>query len=292
MPTALQTDRHMLTQLRDRSCATTPDSARLTPMREPFAPKPGPVVFLSDAHLGAPTGPAERAAWLVQFLEGLPRRIGGLLIVGDLFDFWFEYRHAIPKAHFQVCRVLAEITRSGVPVLYFGGNHDFWAGSYLRDEIGLQVTDGPATLEIQGRRIFVAHGDGLGSGDIGYRMLKAILRNKVCIALYRWIHPDIGVPLAYRISTVSRRHTLPREILLAKLLREIARPRLKEEHDAVVIGHVHDPVHLRSPSGEFLILGDWIDNFTYAVLEDGRFSLRRFHHDREPENLPVEDAPE
>jgi UDP-2,3-diacylglucosamine hydrolase len=261
-------------------------------MNTTFAPKPGPVIFISDAHLGARTGPEQRAAWLVRFLESLPDGIGGLLIVGDLFDFWFEYRHAIPKAHFSVCRALAEITRSGVPVLYFGGNHDFWAGSYLRDELGLLVADGPQSLEIQGRRIFVAHGDGMGSGDIGYRLLKAILRNRVCIALYRWIHPDLGVPIAHRISSISRRHTLPREVLLPKLVRDIARPHLAEGHDAVVIGHVHEPVHLRLPNGEFLILGDWIENFTYATLEQGRFALLRFHADGETELLSAEDLAE
>ncbi len=253
-----------------------------------FHPKEGPVVVVSDAHLGAPTGPSERADWLAAFLESLPGKIGGLLVLGDLFDFWFEYRHAIPKGHFRICRALAEITRQGVPALYFGGNHDFWAGTYLRDELGLLIADGPTCLEIDGLKIFVAHGDGLGRGDLGYRILKRILRNRLCIALYRSIHPDIGIPIGYRVSSLSRRHTEPRELLLPRLYRQIARPRLADGHDVVMIGHIHEPTHLRSDGGEFLIVGDWIENFTYATIEEGRLALFRHRPGEEPERLPVE----
>ncbi len=258
-------------------------------MFESFGERPGPVVFVSDAHLGAPAGPLERARWLVTLLEGFVGSVGGLLIVGDLFDFWFEYRHAIPKGHFPVLRALAEIARTGVPCLYFGGNHDFWAGSYLRDEIGLTVAQEPRSFQIQSRRIFVAHGDGLGQGDNGYRALKRLLRNRAAIALYRSVHPDIGIPFAYRVSALSRRHTEPREVLIPKLARDIAVPELRRGHDAVVIGHVHEPTHLRLPSGEFLIIGDWIENFTYAVLEEGKLALRRFRPPGgPPETLAVE----
>lgn len=260
-------------------------------MFERFGDAAGPVVFVSDAHLGAPTGPPERAAWLAAFLETLPGRIGGLLVVGDLFDFWFEYRHAIPKGHFRVCRALHEIVRTGVPCLYFGGNHDFWAGSYLEHEIGLSVSQTPRSFTIQNRKLFVAHGDGLGKGDLGYRFIKKVLRNRACIALYRSIHPDIGIPFAYSFSALSRKHTEPREVLVPKLYRDIALPHLAEGHDAVVIGHVHEPTHMRTPDGEFLILGDWIESMTYAVLEEGRFRLLRFLPDRDPETLAVESQP-
>ncbi|MBD3162320.1 MAG: hypothetical protein GF346_08270 [Candidatus Eisenbacteria bacterium] len=254
-------------------------------MESTFRPRPGPVVFVSDAHLGAPVGPPERTRWLIRFLETLPGRIGGLLVVGDLFDFWFEYRHAIPKGHFGVCRALSDIVRSGVPTLYFGGNHDFWAGTYLRDELGLSVSDTPQTLTMQDRRLFVAHGDGLGKGDLGYRILKKVLRNRVCIALYRSIHPDLGIPLGYRVSATSRRHTEPREVILPKLVRDIARPKLAAGHDGVVIGHIHEPVHLGLAEGEFLVIGDWLEQFTYLVLENGRFTLYRWREDGPPERI-------
>jgi UDP-2,3-diacylglucosamine hydrolase len=242
----------------------------------PFG-RPGPIYFISDAHLGAAAGPPMRTSWLVEFLEGLPDSIGGLMIVGDLFDFWFEYRHAIPKGHFRVLHALAKITSRGVPTLYFGGNHDFWVGSYLREEIGMEVAEGPRTFMIQGRKLFVAHGDGLGRGDSGYKFLKSVLRNRLCIALYRSIHPDVGIPFAYRLSEISRGHTKPRAVIIPELVRGIALPHIAEGADIVVIGHVHEPSHLRLKKGEFVIIGDWITNFTYAVLEEGKISLRAFH---------------
>lgn len=256
-------------------------------LSESFA-RTGPVIFISDAHLGAPSGDPGREERLGSFLDSLRGRIAGLMIVGDLFDFWFEYRHAIPKGHFRVLRAIADLRADDVPVLYFGGNHDFWAGTYLKEEIGIRVTDEPMTFSIQGRNVFVAHGDGLGGGDHGYKILKKILRNRLCIALYRSLHPDIGIPLAYRVSALSRRHTEPREILIPKLARDIALPRLGNGVDAVVMGHVHEPTHIRYRAGDFIVIGDWLTNFTYAALEEGTFSLCRYRPGAEPAIIPPE----
>ena len=248
----------------------------------------GTILFVSDAHLGAPWGEPMREEWLRRFLSDQRGRIAGLMIVGDLFDFWFEYRHAIPKGHFRVLRAIADLRADGVPVVYFGGNHDFWAGTYLRNEIDIDVADGPMEFQIQGRRIFVAHGDGLGGGDHGYKLMKRVLRNRLCIALYRALHPDIGIPLAYSVSALSRRHSEPREVLIPKLVRDIAVPRLASGVDAVLMGHVHEPTHIRVAGGDFIVIGDWLKNFTYAVLEDGVFSLRRFHPDGRTEPIGAE----
>lgn len=250
--------------------------------------RPGRIVFVSDAHLGAPTGDPRREEWLVQFLTSLRGNVAGLMIVGDLFDFWFEYRHAIPKGHFRILRAIADLRTDGVPVVYFGGNHDFWAGSYLEDEIGIEVADGPLEFRIQGRRLFVAHGDGLGGGDRGYKILKRVLRNRICIGLYRAIHPDVGIPFAYGVSAISRHHTEPREVLIRKIVRDVAAPRLHAGYDAVLMGHVHEPTHLKLREGDFLIIGDWITSFTYAVLEDGRFALYRVRPGSTDEIIPPE----
>jgi len=253
-----------------------------------------PVLFFSDAHLGVPGGSPHRVDWLLQLLRRARSRVSHVYILGDLFDFWFEYRHALPKGHFQFLRGVAELVESGIPVSYLAGNHDYWVGSFLENELGLTVHDDPIERTIQGRRVFLAHGDGLGKGDLGYRIMKVILRNRVCIALYRALHPDIGIPFAYRVSALSRKHTSAREVLVPKLYRDIALPHFEEGYDAVIMGHVHEPTHITvkgSPEREFVIIGDWLDNFTYAEMENGRFRLMKWNPDGEPTRVAEEPPP-
>ena len=235
----------------------------------------GPIYFVSDVHLGAKIGPEERESWLLDLLKEVPGQAGALFVLGDLFEFWFEYRHAIPKGTFRIARALADAVDSGVPVVYLGGNHDFWLGSYLRDELGVQVSLEPITVRLHGRTVHLAHGDGLGPGDNGYKVLKAVLRNPLAIAGYRSIHPDLGIPLGYGVSSLSRRHTQAREVLLPKILRDVARPRIQGEVSAMVMGHVHEPAHFRGDGRDFLIIGDWIENFTHVRMIDGEFRLLR-----------------
>jgi UDP-2,3-diacylglucosamine hydrolase len=242
---------------------------------------PGPIYFISDAHLGARAGPDDREERLLRFLATLPGRAVALFILGDLFDFWFEYAHAIPKGGFRVSRALADIVDTKVPVLHLGGNHDFWAGTYLREELGVRAFAGPIAVRLQGRTVLLAHGDGLGPGDGGYKVLKKVLRNRLAIAGFRLLHPDLGIPLARTVSTISRKHTEPREVILPKILRDVARPRLQGDVDAMLIGHVHEPAHFREEGKDFLVIGDWIESFTYARMEEGRFSLCRFENGAE-----------
>lgn len=239
------------------------------------------VYFLSDAHLGSGPDSDARSATLVARLQQMRTGTAHLYLMGDLFDFWFEYRHAIPKGHFRVLRALAELVDSGVTVDYLGGNHDFWCGSYLEREVGLRVHQTPQRVEHQGRRIFLAHGDGLGPGDLGYRLLKSVLRNRLAIGLYRLLHPDFGIPFAYRVSGISRQHTAGRETILRRLAAHVATPRYAAGDDAVVIGHIHDPLHLRDAGRrDFLIVGDWLEHFSWVRLEEGVFTLERLRGDR------------
>lgn len=235
----------------------------------------GPIYFISDCHLGAGPNTEERERRLIELLSELPGRAGGLFVLGDLFDFWFEYRHAIPKGTFRIARALAGVVDSGVPVVYLGGNHDFWVGTYLQEEVGLTMSLEPVTVRLHGRVVHLAHGDGLGPGDSGYKFLKAILRNPLAIAGFRSIHPDLGIPLGWRVSAMSRNHTKDREVLLPKILRDVARPRLRGDVEAMVMGHVHEPSHYRSNGREFLLIGDWIKNFTHVRMEEARFTLYR-----------------
>ena len=235
--------------------------------------------FISDCHLGLAGRPEERVreARLLRFLDRLEPGRDGLTIAGDLFDFWFTYDRAIPKGGFRVIARLDELRRAGMPVTFVGGNHDFWALPFLRDELGLEVADGSLVRPIQGRRFLIAHGDGLGSGDHGYKLLKRVLRNPVAIALYRLIHPDLGIRLATFTSHVSRGHQGELDPALAdRVLREVATPAFAAGHDVVVLGHLHLPT-LRETNGKALvILGDWVQHFTYLRVEGGKLSLERF----------------
>ena len=251
------------------------------------------VYFISDAHLGSGLNHDFRVRTLVEFLVRVREDASHLYVLGDLFDFWFEYRHAIPKGHFRVLRALAEVVEAGVQVSYLGGNHDFWCGTYVSREVGMEVHQHPIEVQHQGRRLFLAHGDGLGPGDTGYRILKAVLRNPLAITLYRTIHPDLGIPLAYRVSNTSRQHTAGMNVLLERMSRHVIAPRMRQGNDAVIIGHIHVPTHLIGPGPmEFLIIGDWLDHYSYVRLFGGRFYLERYQDGDAPNRLSPEPWPE
>jgi len=242
-----------------------------------------PIYFISDVHLGARVGPAERENWLLELLSEVPGRAGALFVLGDLFEFWFEYKHAIPKGTFRIARAMADVVDSGVPVIYLGGNHDFWLGSYLDQELGVRVSLEPITVRLHGRTVLLAHGDGLGPGDNGYKLPYALRRNRFAIAGFRSVHPDLGIPLGYGVSSTSRKHTKQREVLLPKILRDVARPRIQGGIEAMVMGHVHEPVHYRGEGRDFLINGDWIESFTHIRMDEGVFRLWRRESGRQVE---------
>ncbi len=157
-----------------------------------------PVFIVSDVHLGAipPEGEAAFRRWLLHVKESASR----LIINGDLFDFWFEYRRVVPGDHVRVLALLADLVDAGVPVLMLGGNHDWWGGRYLRDRIGIDFHREPVRLKLCGRALLLAHGDGLGTGDSGYRLLRRIVRSGWARAIFRWLHPDLAIGLADRLS--------------------------------------------------------------------------------------------
>jgi UDP-2,3-diacylglucosamine hydrolase len=234
-----------------------------------------PVVFFSDAHLGAESQAqeAEREARLHRFLNSLIGRISRLVIVGDLFDFWFEYGTAIPRRYFPTLELLGRLRADGVAMDYLNGNHDFWLGPFLSRDLGIATHHGAMTLERDGRRIWIHHGDGLIGGDHGYRLLKRVLRHPASIALYRLIHPDLGIPLARWVSSGSRHAQGQRPLEADRLWNEIGAPRFAEGFDAVVIGHFHHAYERREAGRELFVLGDWIRHFTYLRLERGTLSL-------------------
>jgi UDP-2,3-diacylglucosamine hydrolase len=238
-------------------------------------PTERPYFFIADAHLGqgSPESNRERERDLLAFFDHVGSTGAALFVNGDLFDFWFEYGHAIPKRFVRVLLALESLKRHGVPVTYVGGNHDFWIGDYLRREVGVAFHDEPTPLALQGRTVMLAHGDGLGPGDAGYKMLKGVLRARLSRFLFRWIHPDIGIPIASRTSHTSRTHAPRRARSDEELEATLGGPFFAAGYDAVILGHYHRALHRSSPGRDFLILGDWIRGRSVVRLEEGRFTL-------------------
>jgi UDP-2,3-diacylglucosamine hydrolase len=242
-----------------------------------------PIFFLSDVHLGHDS--PEKEVLKLERLDGLFELVASegkkLYILGDLFDFWFEYKHAIPKSHLNTLFKLQRLIDAGVSITYITGNHDFWLGDLLSTQLGIDVIRDETVVEHQGKRILLIHGDGLARSDGAYRFLKRVLRNPMNVFLYRLIPPDIGIPFALRCSRTSRKHSSkrPQDEFLQEY-RDFAERKLAEGLDAVVCAHTHYPELIEFDNGIYVNTGDWIDNFTYVTLDGGVFELKRWQEDR------------
>lgn len=231
-----------------------------------------PFVVVSDIHLGAVPKPTERA--FRDFLQREASNASGLLINGDLFDFWFEYRSVIPRRHFRVLATLADLVESGVPVWFMGGNHDAWGGSFLEEEVGITVLDRPTRMELAGRQALVAHGDGVGEGDLGYRVLKSVIRHPLTVGAFRLLHPDFGTRVAGRVSTTHEKAE-PGDtsgVSRAEPIRDWAREQIRADStlQLVVAGHSHIPeIEEVEPGRYYVNSGDWVSNRSYLVLPPG-----------------------
>lgn len=237
----------------------------------------GPVYFIADAHLGSSanrTDDEPRLARLVPFLRHVRARgAEHLYVVGDLFDFWFEYAHVMPWRHARILGELRAVVEAGVPVSFLGGNHDWWVGNVFRD-VGMSLHADGISVAHQGRRVFLHHGDGLASkGDSGYMLLKAVLRNRWVVRALRLVHPDLAYALGHRLSRFSRRHLTTQVFHVAPALAAFVDARLADGNDAVAIGHLHSRwAETRPGGGRFFVLGDWMTIFSALRLEDGAFS--------------------
>ena len=242
-----------------------------------------PIYFASDVHLGAVPPETERA--FIRWLTYTADHASELVLNGDLFDFWFEYGSVIPGGHARALGALAELVDSGLPVTLMGGNHDWWGGRVLRDDIGLTLEPNPVVRNLAGLRTLVAHGDGLGRADLPYRILKAGLRSRGARWLFRWLHPDMGAALASHISRTKARLTGPStaEEARSKVLYDWAVEKLGAEGDLdlIVLGHAHIPLlHEAGPGRFYVNLGDWIYHRSFLVLTEGeRPSLQTWETD-------------
>jgi UDP-2,3-diacylglucosamine hydrolase len=236
------------------------------------------VFFVSDAHFGLDAGDRDRAARFRELAAHIRAHASELYLVGDMFDFWIEYGNAIRPGYFGVLHELRGIVEAGVPVRYVAGNHDFAVGSFLEKHVGLTLHRGCVDAELQGRRLHISHGHRVGMGP-AQRLIDAMLRNKTLQALYRLIHPNLGVALGAFVSAASkarsRRTSVPGKAL--ERYRRAARARLKAgKCDLVVFAHTHYGEVLRWNEGEYCNTGSWMDRYEYAVLRDGKISLLKW----------------
>ena len=231
--------------------------------------------IFSDAHLGsgAPQLEEKKVAKIRELFEKVQADGDRLVILGDLFDFWFEYKHVVPKDHHRVLFMLTELTEAGIAVDYVSGNHDFWMGDFFAESIGVSLHRDVLELEYGAKRLHLTHGDGLAPADRGYRVLKRILRNPVNVWLYRKLPPDWAIPLAKKVSGSSRQYTARRDHTFARDYEAYARRKLAEGFDIVAIGHLHIPVYESWNSGVYVNTGDFINHFSYARLGEGVLTL-------------------
>lgn len=223
---------------------------------------------------------AERERIFVRWLDQVRKDATEIYLVGDVFDYWYEYRKVVPRGFTRFLGKLSEITDSGIPVHFFTGNHDVWVFDYLPSETGVIVHREPFILEHEGQKLFIAHGDGLGPGERGYKLLKRMFTSKVLQWLYARIHPNASMAFAHRWSRQSRFAKgiasefmgEDREVLIL-----FARSVLRNEHyDYFIFGHRHIPLEMDLAENSRLVyLGDWIENFTYAVYDGRQVELLR-----------------
>lgn len=241
--------------------------------------------FISDLHLGAAylDRPHDRERMLAEFLSEISADAARLYLVGDVLDYWFEYRTVVPRGHVRFFGALAALADAGVEIVWLIGNHDIWMSDYLRDELGVKIIDGSITEIIDGRKFFISHGDGLGKMKPSFRFIRSLFRNRLCQKLYAAIHPRWTVAFAYKWSSSNRDYdpnVVPvYEGAIKNNVEEWAEGYLNchPDTDFIVLGHHHVAVDKVLKNGaRLIILGDWIYNFTYAVFDGETISLQQY----------------
>jgi UDP-2,3-diacylglucosamine hydrolase len=246
-------------------------------------PKGKKIYFASDFHLGIPNKEAsrQREQLLCKWLDEISLDAAALYLVGDIFDVWFEYKNVIPKGFTRFLGKLAELRDAGLHIEAFTGNHDLWMHGYFEDELDIKVHHHPLEIEVNGKQFLIAHGDGLGPGDHGYKFLKGILRNPFAQWLYRRLHPDTGVGIANYFSRKGPKHVEEEAAFMGEdkeWLVQYCRQMLKAKHyDYFILGHRH--LALSYPLGDnslYINLGDWIKYNSYAVFDGDQLSLQYY----------------
>lgn len=251
----------------------------------------GKIYFASDFHLGIPDyeRSLEREKLLVSWLNKIAKDASIIFLMGDIFDFWFEYKTVVPKGYVRLLGKLAELSDAGIQIHLFKGNHDIWAFDYLSEELNIQLHRNPIITTFGSKKFYLAHGDGLGPGDHGYKFLKKIFEFKLNQFLFKWLHPDLGTRMGLYFSKRSRishaadegkpENKLPID---KEILYRHAKATLNEIPDInyFVFGHMHIPTqHPLSDNCDLIVLGDWISNFSYAEFDGTEMRLKYFNKD-------------
>jgi len=247
-------------------------------------PKGKKIYFSSDNHLGAPTmeASAPREKKFVSWLDDVKNDATAIFLLGDLFDFWFEYKTVVPKGFTRTLGKLAEISDSGIPIYFFVGNHDLWMDDYFKTELNIPVYHKPKEFLLNNKTFLIGHGDGLGPGDKGYKRMKKVFTNPFSKWLFRWLHPDIGMRIAHYLSVKNKLISGEED---AKFLGEdnewlalYSKKKLEEKHrDFFVFGHRHLPLEIDlNKTSKYINLGDWISHYTYGVFDGENFELKKY----------------
>jgi UDP-2,3-diacylglucosamine hydrolase len=238
-------------------------------------------LFISDIHLGLKSKEIEnkKERVLVKFLEYAKDEAKELFIVGDLFDYWFEYKRVYQKGFFRTLTALQDITEAGVKIHYFIGNHDFMHKDFFEKEIGAVMYDDPVDRVLNGKKFFIGHGDGMVKNDTGYNILKKILRNKVLQRLYSLVHPDLGIALASGTSKSSREYTSKKNHSKTDGLYDAACLKIDEGYDYVIFGHLHQRQFEKYRHGVYINLGSWLDAPCYGIFNDNKFEIVNLSYD-------------
>lgn len=246
------------------------------------------IYFASDFHFGIPDHKSslEREKKFIAWLDEIKDDAAHIYLMGDIFDFWFEYKTVVPKGFVRLLGKLAEITDAGVPISLFRGNHDVWAFDYLNKEINIRLYRKPEIIEYSGKKFYLAHGDGLGPGDHGYKFLKKVFACRLNQWLFRWLHPDLGAKMGLYFSKRSRLANIAKEgkkdatnnikdEMLVKYAKDMSGKH--PEVDYFIFGHRHLPTQEKvNDKAELVILGDWITNFTYAKFDGEKLKLQYY----------------
>ena len=237
------------------------------------------IYFASDFHLGSPNlkESLEREKKIVSWLNEIEKDATSIYLLGDIFDFWFEYKKVVPKGFVRFLAKLADLIEKGIDIHYVVGNHDMWMRDYLEQEIGLKVHSQEFIIEQDHKLIFIGHGDGLGKGDYEYKVLKLIFSSKICKWLFSRLHPNFGISLGQAWSNKSKRK---KESLVnedKEILVEYCKEQQKNNPvDYYVFGHRHIPINIRiDERSNYINLGDWVHHYSYAVYSDQKLELKK-----------------